>query len=393
LCLSFSGKFNSLHGGGSEKKNKSLTFKKIAFKNGSLISGMPQTYSLQKVVFFLLFVFLFVSGLHYAKPFFVPMCFGGLLAMLFVPLSLWFERRKIPRGLAIFFCIIIFLAILTGIIWVISWQITDLTSEATDIENKVREIISRVQEYIRIHFGISIKQQDEMIARQAENSGSLISRLGSSLAGFVVNFILVLVYIFLFMYYRKRIKTFILQLVPSQQKKNAEEIIHDIQKVSQLYLTGLGLMILSLWIMYGIGFSIVGVKYAILFGILCGLFELVPFIGNLTGNLLAMLMVVLQGGGMGMVIGVLLTYLIVQFLQTYLLEPLVVGAEVNINPLFTIIILVLGELVWGIPGLVLAIPLLGIVKIICDHIDPLKPYGYLIGSDKKKRPLVIQAKK
>jgi predicted PurR-regulated permease PerM len=96
---------------------------------------------------------------------------------------------------------------------------------------------------------------------------------------------------------------------------------------------------------------------------------------------------------MGMVIGVLLTYLIVQFLQTYLLEPLVVGAEVNINPLFTIIILVLGELVWGIPGLVLAIPLLGIVKIICDHIDPLKPYGYLIGSDKKKRPLVIQAKK
>ena len=86
-----------------------------------------------------------------------------------------------------------------------------------------------------------------------------------------------------------------------------------------------------------------------------------------------------------MVIGVLITYAVVQFFQTYILEPLVVGAEVNINPLFTILVLVAGELVWGIPGMVLAIPLLGIVKIICDHIEPLKPYGFLIGQEKKKK--------
>ena len=152
-------------------------------------------------------------------------------------------------------------------------------------------------------------------------------------------------------------------------------------------------MIGCLWVMYSIGFSIVGVKYAVLFAIICGLLEIVPFIGNLTGNLLTILMVVIQGGGMGMVIGVVITYLIVQFLQTYILEPLVVGAEVNINPLFTIVILVLGELVWGIPGMVLAIPLLGILKIICDHVESLKPYGYLIGSDKKKRSSLLKRNK
>ena len=101
--------------------------------------------------------------------------------------------------------------------------------------------------------------------------------------------------------------------------------------------------------------------------------------------MLAIVMVIIQGGGTGMILAVLLTYAIVQFLQTYLLEPLIVGAEVNINPLFTIIILVMGELVWGIPGMILAIPLLGIVKIVCDHIEPLKPYGFLIGSDRKKK--------
>ena len=124
---------------------------------------------------------------------------------------------------------------------------------------------------------------------------------------------------------------------------------------------------------------------------LCGLLEIVPFVGNLTGNVLTILMAVSQGAGSGMVVGIIVTYAIVQFLQTYILEPLVVGAEVNINPLFTVVVLVIGELVWGIAGMVMAIPLLGITKIICDHIEPLKPYGYLIGQEKKgKRKGVIE---
>lgn len=354
---------------------------------------MLQTSALQKVVLFLLLGFLIVGTIYFAKPFLVPLCFGGLLAMLFLPLNRWFESKKIPKGLSILLCIIIFLGLITGIIWLISWQISDLASESTDIENKIRKMSSEAKEYIGTHFGISKKQQEKIITEQTEQNGGMLSNLGSSLTGFVVHFILVLVYIFLFMFYRRRIKTFILQLISSQQKKNTETIIHDIEKVSQQYITGLGMMIVCLWIMYSIGFSIVGVKYAVLFAIICGLLEIIPFIGNLTGTLLAILMVVIQGGGTGMILGVVITYLIVQFLQTYLLEPLVVGAEVNINPLFTIIILVVGELIWGIPGMVLAIPLLGIVKIICDHIPSLKPYGYLIGSDRKKKNIFLKRKK
>ena len=354
---------------------------------------MLQTSALQKVVLFLLLGFLIVGAMYYAKPFLVPLCFGGLLAMLFLPLNRWFESKKIPKGLSILLCIIIFLGLITGIIWLISWQISDLASESTDVENKIRKMISQAKEYMGTHFGISKKQQEKIITEQAEQNGAMLSNLGSSLTGFVVDFILMLVYIFLFMFYRGRIKTFILQLISSQQKKNTETIIHDIQKVSQQYITGLGMMIACLWIMYSIGFSIVGVKYAVLFAIICGLLEIIPFIGNLTGTLLAILMVVIQGGGAGMVLGVVITYLIVQFLQTYLLEPLVVGAEVNINPLSTIIILVVGELIWGIPGMVLAIPLLGIIKIICDHVPSLKPYGYLIGSDRKKKTMFLKRKK
>ncbi len=353
---------------------------------------MLQTSSLQRPVLFMLLISLVITGLYFAKPFLVPVCFGGLLAMLFLPLSRLLENKMIPRGLSILICILLFLCIISAIVWLISWQVTDLTSEITGIEIKVKQMIAEVKQYISSHFGIPAKQQEKFLQDQTQNNTGILSNIGSVLMIFIVDFILVLVYIFLFMYYRTRIKKFILQLVPEEQLENTKIIIHDIQKVSQQYLTGLGLMIVCLWVMYSIGFSIVGVKFAILFAIVCGLLEIVPFIGNLTGNLLAILMVIIQGGAIGMVIGVIITYAIVQFLQTYILEPLVLGAEVNINSLFTIIILVLGELVWGIPGMVLAIPLLGIVKIICDHIEPLKPYGYLIGSNRKKKTALIRKK-
>jgi predicted PurR-regulated permease PerM len=180
-------------------------------------------------------------------------------------------------------------------------------------------------------------------------------------------------------------------LVPLSETDETEKIISDAGKVAQKYISGLSSMIVILWIMYAAGFSIVGVKSAIFFAILCGLLEILPFIGNFTGTVITVLAVISQGGSNGMIIGVIVTYLIIQFIQTYFLEPLVVGSEVNINPLFTILIIVFMEIVWGVAGMILAIPMLGIVKIICDHVTQLKPYGFLIGrarSDKHPRIVI-----
>ena len=218
----------------------------------------------------------------------------------------------------------------------------------------------------------------------ATGAGKGIMAALAGVGSFLTNIVLVLVYIFLFIFFRSRLKNFVIKLVARNEQKNAVDTINKAQKVSQKYLTGLFMMIVCLWIMYSIGFSIVGVKNPFFFAILCGLLEIVPFIGNLTGTLLTVLIALAQGQGANVVIGIVITYAVVQFLQTYILEPLVVGAEVNINPLFTIVGLVAGEMLWGIAGMVLAIPLLGIFKIVCDHVEALQPYGYLIGQDRKR---------
>src|SRR5690606_14278910 len=111
-------------------------------------------------------------------------------------------------------------------------------------------------------------------------------------------------------------------LVPPREKQNAQLIIRNAAQVSQQYLTGMAIMIACLWVMYGIGFSLIGVKYALFFAVLCGLLELVPFVGNLTGTALTLLFSASQGANSTTLLLIIGVYMLVQFIQTYLLEPL-----------------------------------------------------------------------
>ncbi len=348
---------------------------------------MNRSLLLKSIAVLFLF-FLVIAGLYFTKDFFVPVAIAGILAMLFVPLSRRLEKMGWNKALATLTCIFILLAVIAGIVALISWQLSDLSEDTSKMQEQISKITGRLRQWVSSSLGISKEQQRQMMEQQQKSAGggagSLVATVLGSLMSILINGILVVVYIFLFMMFRGHLKKFILKVIPPEERTNGLVVIDQASRVAQKYLSGLGMMIVCLWILYGIGFSIAGVKNAIFFAILCGLLEIIPFIGNITGTSLTVFMVVAQGGSSNMIIGVLITYFLVQFIQSYLLEPLVVGAEVNINPLFTILAIVAGEMVWGIPGMILSIPLLGIAKIILDHVDPLKPYGFLIGAEKQK---------
>ncbi|MEJ7736701.1 MAG: AI-2E family transporter [Chitinophagaceae bacterium] len=347
------------------------------------------TFPLSKSVSVLLLLFLLIGGLYFTREFAVPVAIAGLLSMLLVPLSRRFEKKGMNRAVATLLCILVMLLVIAGIAALIAWQVSDLAQDTAKMQERIIKMGEQLRQYISKTLGISKEQQQQMLEKQqssaSDSAGTLVKAVLASLMSTLVNAVLVVVYIFLFMFFRGHLKKFILQLVSPGEKQKSEIIINDVSKVSQKYLSGMGMMIVCLWIMYGIGYTIVGVKNAIFFAILCGLLEIVPFVGNVTGTAITLLMAVSQGGSSNMIIGILITYGVVQFIQTYLLEPLVVGAEVNINPLFTILVIIVGEMIWGIPGMILAIPILGMVKIICDHVQPLKPFGFLIGEEKKAK--------
>lgn len=349
---------------------------------------------IQLSVYTLLFLVLSIGILFIAREFLIPLALSAILAMLFIPICRWLEMRGMHRALAAVISVLVLLGAVGLIVFLLSWQLSGFTENVDKMKAQGLALFQQLKDWIDSRLGISTQQQEKIIEEQGKGGGG---EGGNMLAGFIsgtfgvmVNTVLVLVYLFLFLYFRSRIKNFILKLVPGDEEGNARKVIHQSAKVSQKYLSGLASMIVVLWVLYGIGFSLIGVENAIFFAILCGILEIVPFVGNLTGTSITAFAVLAQGGGGEKVLWVLLVYMVVQFIQTYILEPLVVGDQVNINPLFTIMVLVAGELIWGIAGMVMAIPLLGIVKIVCDNVPGLEPYGYLIGTDKKKKTHYIR---
>lgn len=324
-----------------------------------------------------------VLFLYIGKPFFVPLCIAGLLSMLLLPICRRLEKAGVHRGVAAMISVLIIILFLIAAGSAVSMQVKNLAGDVAKFRQQVAEAIHQLRGFLVSVLGLSMESQEALIkdqsAHQDSSGASMVVGMLNYAGVFLVNTLLVIIYSFFFLSLRGHIKKFIIMAVSPSSKENTEVIIRDISMVGQHYIRGISLMILSLWIMYGAGFGYIGVKYAFFFAILCGLLELVPFIGNLTGTLITVMMSISWGADNRLILAILVTYGTIQFIQSYFLEPLVVGSGVNLNPLFSIMALAAGEMIWGIPGMVLALPLLGMLKIIFDHIESLKPYGFLIG--------------
>ncbi|MES2795886.1 MAG: AI-2E family transporter [Bacteroidota bacterium] len=333
----------------------------------------------------ILLLFLVIVGIYFAKQFLMPICIGGILATMFIPLCNWLEKRRFHKALAAFISLLMLLFVFGILVSLISWKIAELLNDISILKQKAIEIWNNTQEYIFNHLGVSVEKQSQILKAEQPSIGNIVQIVASSLTTLLANIIFVIAYFFFLLYSRAHIKAFFIKLIEPSQRSEMEKIVSSATKVSQQYLLGLSKMIVCLWIMYGIGFSLLGVENAIFFAILCGLLEIVPFIGNITGTTLTALISALHGADFSIILGIVITYFVIQFIQGWVLEPLILGPQVKINPLFTIIALVLGEILWGIPGIILAIPMTAIIKIICDHIEQLKPYGFLIGEPETEK--------
>lgn len=358
---------------------------------------MPQP-KLTKAVLILLFMFLLIGGIVVAKEFLMPLAFASLISMLLVKRSAWLESKGLPRWLSILLLIILLLAFVSSVVYLIVWQVTDLEAEISQFNKTFAELQQNLKKFVRETLGLSWRDANELVsnAAQKDKAPEIVTAVIKGATNIISISIITMVYVFLILYFRTHIKKFILKVVPDSNRDNANTIIKDAIQVSHGYLSGMVKMIVCLWIVYSIGFSIAGIKHPFMFAVLCGTLEIVPFVGNIVGTSLTIIMALIQGGGFDMVIVLVIIYVVVQFLQTYILEPFLVGSEVNLNPFFTIISLILGEAIWGIPGMILAIPTLGVVKIVCDNIEELKPYGFLFGQEnplKKNKKLVDRLRK
>lgn len=350
-----------------------------------MISKLPA-----KIINIYLAVVLTLVLIYFGKPVLMPLAIAGVISIVFMPLCRRLERAGANPTVAAVCCGLIFVLLLGAVVTFVVFYFRQIVTDLSGIRQSISEYNHMARQYLHDTFGMNAPGGKSSLPVPLEADGEGLGRMATSVVSFalsiVIDLILITIYLIMLLCIRGQIKLFILRMVWDGGRDQARIVITRSAHVVKNYLGGLAMVIVFLWVMYTIGFSIVGVHYALFFAILCGLLEIVPFVGNITGSTLTSLMALSQGGGLGMVAGVLITYALIQFIQFYIVTPLVMRDQVNIHPIFTIIILIAGDLIWGIPGMILAIPFLGIVKIICDNIAPLEPLGYLLGHHEKAKP-------
>jgi predicted PurR-regulated permease PerM len=316
-----------------------------------------------------------------------------LLALLFAIMlrpvvSFLNKRLRFPHLIAAMFAIILFVMIFLGVFYFISIQVTDMVNDWGKIKTNFLYHIEHFQRIIRDNLHLSKREQNEFINKAAKdgmNSGKeMVGSTLNSFADILLNATLVPIYAFLFLYYQNHFVTFLRKLFKPEHHKKLQQILVQIKEAVQGYVVGLLFEMIAVSVLTTIGLYLIGVQYYILLGIITGILNLVPYIGILFAGALSIVVSLSGSTELSIALGVIIVNIVVQFIDNNILVPLFVNSKVQINALVSIVAIIIGNVLGGITGMFLAIPIVAIIKVIFDRIDTLEPWGYLFGDDLPK---------
>ncbi len=341
-----------------------------------------------KLVIGLLIVSILVWWMYILQEILILISFAILFSLLLFPLCNRLEKWKFPRTLAISLCLIISTAIVAGLIFLVFMQIANFSDDFPTFQKKGMVIIDNLQSWASKYLQISRRKQVTELRKQSlsllQNGGTVVTNFLASMANSLSSAVLVPILTFFFLLYRDFFKKFFYRVFGIRNRKRIDLICTKIYKVVQGYIVGLMSVILIVAVLNTIGLMILGIDYAIFFGTLAAFLLLIPYIGIMIGSLLPILLALITKDSYLYAVGVAGVFFSVQFLEGNFITPYIVGSKVSVNPLAAMIGLVLGGQLWGISGLILALPFIAILKVIFDHVDALKPYGYLLGEAEVK---------
>lgn len=348
--------------------------------------------------FVLLFLILFFYGIILAKSFLSTLVLGVIFSYLIFPLvRLLEEKVKLPRFLAIFISIILLLGLLTLAVIIMWKNIGLITQDMPALLAQAHNNIDEFGMFLENIFGFTVESQNTLIHDTINNIFNVSSNFTGSLFKGTTSTVFTLglmpVFMFYMLFYREKFYRFIIMAVPKEREEDAKNIIKRITLVTPRYVGGVFTVVLILCFLNSIGLYIVGVKYAILFGIISALFNLIPYFGTWIGASIPFLFALLTGESPQLALGVLILFVIIQFIENNILTPNITGSYVNLNPFITILLIIIGGAVWGIVGMFVVIPLAAMLKIILDHSKRLKPYAYLLGADTENRKKAVWRQK
>jgi predicted PurR-regulated permease PerM len=319
------------------------------------------------------------------KDFVDPLVFGLLFAILLLPIADFFEKKvRLPRGGAALFAISSLVAAIYGIMYLVGSQVANLANDWPMLSKQVSSSLREVENWVQSSFHINMEKQMDYVHNATSKIMSSGSEVVGTTFGAISSLMLFLVFIIIFtlliLLYRRLLFKFLLEVSGENNEHTVRDIVENVQKILRQYILGL---LLEMFIVSCVAcslFLLIGIKYAILLGILVGLFNIIPYVGIFTALFLSSL-VTFATGSPQQALFVAISVIGIHLVDSNVLLPTVVGSKVRLNALLSFVGIVVGEMMWGLSGMFLAIPIMAIFKIIFDRIESLKAWGVLLGGD------------
>jgi putative permease len=325
-----------------------------------------------------------------AKEILAPLIFSCLFAILLLPVAAFFEFKvRLPRSAASMVAVVLLLLFIGILIYVIGSQIADLFKEwpqfQAQIKNSLWEFRGWVQENFHVTRGKQLKVANEATSKVLSPDTAAVGATVLSVSSILLFTVFTFIYTFFLLLYRTLIMKFLETVFLKENKSTVYEIIEQVQYIIRKYIIGLLIEMGIVAVGVSVAFSLMGVRYAILLGLLTGLLNVIPYVGIFTALVLSAIVTLGTSADSTQAVWVIVTLVVTHLIDSNILLPLVVGSKVRINALMTILGVFAGEMIWGIPGMFLSIPCIAVLKIIFDRVESLQPWGIILGDEERKQ--------
>ncbi len=336
----------------------------------------------------LLSLVLIVLILREGSTIFIPLFFSVLIAFMLLPLTHWLERHKMSRGAAAAVAILLFVIFISGIFYFLGAQIGAFSKDLPQLGIRMQAWVAQLQTWVSGKYHLDASRQMEYLNKGAADFARYASVVAQALllavGGFAIWTIFVFIFSFFILTHRALIKNFIACLFQRKDQPRVTEIVNETRLLANGYIFGLLIEMVIVAMLNCVAFFIFGVKYALLLGVLAAVLNIIPYLGIYTSAAIAAL-ITLSNSSPAHALTVIIILLAVHLVDSNVLMPRIVGRRVKMNPLITIIAVLAGEMLWGIPGMFLFIPLAGILKIIFERVKGLEAWAILMGTEEQAK--------
>lgn len=330
---------------------------------------------------------LIIYGLIVGKSLLAPLIIALLLALALLPFARYLQEITHSRAvsailptLGVFIISLVFLGVVT-------LQVNNITEKWSTISETTEEKLSEFKTYLTQNTPIESKTLDNVFKTTSINeiqeeylNTNNATYLTQIIFGAIGSYLLTFIYLFFILLNRSSFKKFLLSLVKNSKEKTLRSTLSESMNTTIAYLYGKTKLIGLLIVIYSIGLGISGVDSFILIAVLASFLTLIPYIGNIIAFLLAVVLGYLSNGETFVLVGIIITFSLTQFIESYILQPYVIGHEVQLNPFFVILAVIVGNTIWGVTGMILAIPLLAILNVFFLKIKKTHSLGKLLSN-------------